>query len=383
MKAIGRTPFEKAVAHAYTSREGLGGTPLHVGGKAGPAETVYLGVFRRDRLLEVGLFDEDIKRGQDWELNRRIRAAGGTVWFTPELVVDYRPRSSLRKLIRQFVATGIWRGELARRFTTANSLRYFVPPLAVLGIIATHDPRHRRVSRSACRGSRSASWSRPSTSAPGAAQRDQLRPRERPACRALVSRSVAVHPLRVGRSGSCSAVLGLTKNITEAHGKVTVTIDRRADTARPPSPSSGPSASRRRCGCARNAEHWTASLYLRNLSPYLTWMLLQTPITANGVTATHDPGRLVDGRRPAHPGHPGRGRSRCCSASCRCSSTAATARSRAGATSGRRPASSSTRSGTTRPRRSSRSCSASGPPAGRSSSRRTSAGPPPGSRSPS
>jgi phosphatidylglycerophosphate synthase len=34
----------------------------------------------------------------------------------------------------------------------------------------------------------------------------------------------------------------------------------------------------------RNAEHWTASLYLRNLSPYITWMLLKTPISANGVT---------------------------------------------------------------------------------------------------
>lgn len=34
----------------------------------------------------------------------------------------------------------------------------------------------------------------------------------------------------------------------------------------------------------RNAEHWTASLYLRNLSPYLTWMLLKTSISANGVT---------------------------------------------------------------------------------------------------
>jgi len=136
MKAVGSTPFEKAVAHAYVSPEGLGGTPLHVGGKAGPAETVYLGVFRRDRLLEVGMFDEEIKRGQDWELNRRIRAAGGVVWFTPELTVEYRPRSSLRKLIRQFVSTGIWRGELTRRFPTANSLRYFVPPLAVVGIIA-------------------------------------------------------------------------------------------------------------------------------------------------------------------------------------------------------------------------------------------------------
>jgi len=137
MKAVGRTPFEKAVAHAYGSPEGLGGTQHHVGGKAGPADTAYLGVFQRDRLVEVGLFDEGIKRGQDWELNRRLRATGGTVWFTPELTVVYRPRSSLRKLVRQFVATGIWRGELARRFGTANSIRYFVPPAAVLGILAT------------------------------------------------------------------------------------------------------------------------------------------------------------------------------------------------------------------------------------------------------
>lgn len=34
----------------------------------------------------------------------------------------------------------------------------------------------------------------------------------------------------------------------------------------------------------RNAEHWTASLYLRRLSPYLTWLLVRTPLSANGVT---------------------------------------------------------------------------------------------------
>lgn len=33
-----------------------------------------------------------------------------------------------------------------------------------------------------------------------------------------------------------------------------------------------------------NAEHWTASLYLRDISPYLTWVLLKTSISANGVT---------------------------------------------------------------------------------------------------
>ena len=33
-----------------------------------------------------------------------------------------------------------------------------------------------------------------------------------------------------------------------------------------------------------NAEHWVADLYLRRVSPYLTRLLLKTPITANGVT---------------------------------------------------------------------------------------------------
>jgi GT2 family glycosyltransferase len=136
MDARGTTPFEQAVARAYRSRIGLGGTQHHVGGKEGPAQTAYLGSFRRDRLEAAGLFDEDVRRGQDWELNRRLRAAGGTVWFTPRLVVTYQPRSSIRSLVNQFFATGMWRGELVRRFPSANSLRYFAPPLLVVLLAA-------------------------------------------------------------------------------------------------------------------------------------------------------------------------------------------------------------------------------------------------------
>ena len=137
MDARGTTPFEKAVARAYRSRIGLGGTQHHVGGKEGPAQTAYLGSFRRDRLEAVGLFDEGVRRGQDWELNRRLRATGGTVWFTPQLVVTYQPRSSIRSLMNQFFATGMWRGELVRRFPSANSVRYFAPPVLVVLLAAS------------------------------------------------------------------------------------------------------------------------------------------------------------------------------------------------------------------------------------------------------
>ena len=34
-----------------------------------------------------------------------------------------------------------------------------------------------------------------------------------------------------------------------------------------------------------NSEHWVADVYLRRISPYLTRLLLRTPISANGVTA--------------------------------------------------------------------------------------------------
>lgn len=134
MDARGETPFEQAVALAYTTKVGLGGSAFHVGGEEGPADTVYLGVFRRTALERVGLFDETIKRGQDWELNRRLRETGGTVWFTPSLGVTYRPRSTVERLARQMFSTGLWRGELARRFPASNGLRYFLPPIMVGGV---------------------------------------------------------------------------------------------------------------------------------------------------------------------------------------------------------------------------------------------------------
>jgi glycosyltransferase involved in cell wall biosynthesis len=136
MRAEGRTAFQRAVARAYNSPIGLGGGAYHSGGTAGEAESAYLGVMRRDVLDEVGGFDETIRRGEDWELNLRIRRAGYRVWFDPELAVTYWPRESWVRLVRQFQATGTWRGELVRRYGRRNSLRFFAPPLLVLALMA-------------------------------------------------------------------------------------------------------------------------------------------------------------------------------------------------------------------------------------------------------
>ncbi|MFK3834350.1 MULTISPECIES: glycosyltransferase family 2 protein [unclassified Microbacterium] len=132
MHAEGRAPFQKAVARLYNSPVGLGGGAYHGGAHEGEAESAYLGVMRREVLDEVGLFDETIRRGEDWELNLRIRQAGHRVWFDPTLAVTYWPRESWVRLARQFRATGAWRGELVRRFGRRNGIRFFAPPVLVL-----------------------------------------------------------------------------------------------------------------------------------------------------------------------------------------------------------------------------------------------------------
>ncbi|GAA1839694.1 glycosyltransferase family 2 protein [Microlunatus capsulatus] len=135
MDAQGRSAFEQAVASAYTTRLGLGGSAFHLAGSpAGEAETVFLGVFRKEALQAVGGFDETMHRAQDWELNYRLRGSGRRIWFSPELRVTYRPRSSLRALLKQMYDTGKWRREVVRRHPETANLRYLAPPAAVSGI---------------------------------------------------------------------------------------------------------------------------------------------------------------------------------------------------------------------------------------------------------
>jgi glycosyltransferase involved in cell wall biosynthesis len=136
MSAQGKSPLQKAVAFGYGSRFGLGGGRYHLGGKAGEAESAYLGVFDAKALKSVGGYDEKIIRGEDWDLSQRLKAAGGKVWFSPELVVNYWPRSNVKALAWQFYSTGVWRGELTRRAPGKASIRYFIPPLALLALVS-------------------------------------------------------------------------------------------------------------------------------------------------------------------------------------------------------------------------------------------------------
>jgi len=136
MAAEGITPFQCAVAWAMTSRAGVGAAANHTGGEPGPADTVYLGVYRREAIERAGGYDENMIVAEDWELNYRIRASGGLIWFTPDLRVTYRPRANLHELARQHFRYGRWRRVVARRYPETVNKRYLAAPAATAANVA-------------------------------------------------------------------------------------------------------------------------------------------------------------------------------------------------------------------------------------------------------
>ncbi|WP_418276182.1 glycosyltransferase family 2 protein [Isoptericola jiangsuensis] len=134
MTPRGEGAVQEAAARAMSHPVGIGPASFHTGGSAGPAETVYLGAFRRAAVIAVGGYDPSLFRAEDWELCLRLRRAGGTLWFDPALVVEYRPRRTLGAVAKQFWRTGMWRREVVRRDPRTANLRYLAPPTLVLGL---------------------------------------------------------------------------------------------------------------------------------------------------------------------------------------------------------------------------------------------------------
>ncbi len=140
MAAVGISPFQQAVAWAMTSKAGVGSAAWHTAGGAGPADSVYLGIYQRAAVERAGGWDETMLRAEDWELNYRIRERGGLIWFTPDLQVIYRPRTTIRALASQYWHYGRWRRVVMREHPETASFRYLAPPgaaaLCAIGLLA-------------------------------------------------------------------------------------------------------------------------------------------------------------------------------------------------------------------------------------------------------
>jgi succinoglycan biosynthesis protein ExoA len=128
----------EAIAAGMSSPFGIGASGFRTAGRsAAPVEvdTLPFWAFRRGVFERVGLFNEQMVRHQDYELNYRVRRSGGKLLLLPWLRVKYYVRSTLPRFWRQYWQYGIWKGRFLRTYPASLHFRHLVPPLFVLSLL--------------------------------------------------------------------------------------------------------------------------------------------------------------------------------------------------------------------------------------------------------
>jgi glycosyltransferase involved in cell wall biosynthesis len=103
-------PWGRAIAAALASRFGIGNPRLWRRPRADESrvdvDTFNLGAWRAEDLRAQGGWSERFVRNQDFELNHRLRRAGGRIVFDPAIWSIYHPRESLRAIASQYWGYG-------------------------------------------------------------------------------------------------------------------------------------------------------------------------------------------------------------------------------------------------------------------------------------
>jgi cellulose synthase/poly-beta-1,6-N-acetylglucosamine synthase-like glycosyltransferase len=132
--------IDKAVVSALSSSFGVGNAKYRTGSTKNKeveyVDTGAYGCYKRSVFENVGLFNENLSRGQDMEFNLRLKMAGGKTILVPDAVVYYSARSDFNSFCKHNFRNGVWT-ILPFQYSTSLpvSLRHLVPLAFVSSLI--------------------------------------------------------------------------------------------------------------------------------------------------------------------------------------------------------------------------------------------------------
>jgi len=136
MRAVGDTPFSRAVAAAMGTPLAIGPGRFHHATAAIDTDTVYLGAFRKSDFQRLGSYRSYPSQvAEDADLYYRWRKAGESIRLDPAIESSYRPRRSIGGLWRQAFRWGAGKAEMLYTNGELPYLRPLIPLSLVLGLI--------------------------------------------------------------------------------------------------------------------------------------------------------------------------------------------------------------------------------------------------------
>ncbi len=130
------SPVAQAIALALSSPFGVGNSSFRIGvSEPQLVDTVPFGCFKREVFDRIGLFDEDLVRNQDDELNSRLIKSGGKILLVPKIVSKYYARGSYKKLWRMYFQYGYFKPLTIVKLGGVMTWRQLIPALFISSLI--------------------------------------------------------------------------------------------------------------------------------------------------------------------------------------------------------------------------------------------------------
>lgn len=103
-----KDPWTQAITLAQLSRFGVGNATYRLSTSPTFTDTLGVALYDRNILLQAGLFNESLGRSEDNELHARLRNQGFRLFFLPDAVALYHPRTTLAGVASQMFYNGWW-----------------------------------------------------------------------------------------------------------------------------------------------------------------------------------------------------------------------------------------------------------------------------------
>jgi succinoglycan biosynthesis protein ExoA len=135
LRAVGTNYISKIIAVAVTTPFGIGNAYYRYAEKEMWVDTLFPGAWRKSTLEELGGFNEEWAVNEDYELNYRLRKAGGKILLSPKIKCWYYVRPSLKALTRQYFRYGFWRAKTVVTYPDSLRWRQLAPPGLVISLL--------------------------------------------------------------------------------------------------------------------------------------------------------------------------------------------------------------------------------------------------------
>ena len=126
--------WEEISAGIQSSKIGVSGNSFRTA-KSGFVESVPYGVFKREVFEKVGIYNTQLTRNQDNDMNTRILKAGFKMYLTDKCHAIYKGSLSYKGLLKYAFRNGFWNSRTLFISPGAMRIRHFVPLYFVLFLI--------------------------------------------------------------------------------------------------------------------------------------------------------------------------------------------------------------------------------------------------------